>query len=563
LSNLMKSMMKGFYSNRPVLVIDDCQIYRTASRGMLIKLGFNPEQILVARDAATALTLCEIESFQLVLCDYNLGSKTDGHQLLDEIIHHDNLPADCAVIIVTGDSSAKVVQGFADLNSDGFLIKPINFITLQKRLPKLIQRKRMLAEALISYANSDFDNTIQLAEEAVLKAEAMTSAALRLKASALIRLNKLDEANDLLFTIQDASKNPYVQLEFARIALLQKKYTLCESLLSPLEKISIISSSALQLSAELLFKQFKFGLALEKITEAVLKSPKNIERHIFKTHIAMAQFDIETAYKSMENALVQARYSFRDTLLLHQLTAILSLDLGQFAAPEQKQNYFALFTRHCQVWRNRFQLKEYKTFELLMLARAHCFRGTLVKAKECLDEYQKKVQSEKNRNNTIIEKLELGKVFFMLNNDDGYQSVMHQIKQELNIASLSNEQQAIKLYIAGWMDRVDRIKDEVSTLKDISNQFLQKNNYEKVVENLIKAMTLNSLDEDIASKLLHCLTKAWPKGWSKKDVTRLALRCRDRLKNSSVSNSGEYKLLCETLASQLNIKELLPVLKAK
>ena len=51
-----------FERSRPVLIIDDCTIYRTASRGMLLKLGFSSEQILVAKDAISALKIVKHNS---------------------------------------------------------------------------------------------------------------------------------------------------------------------------------------------------------------------------------------------------------------------------------------------------------------------------------------------------------------------------------------------------------------------------------------------------------------------------------------------------------------------
>ncbi|SEL88673.1 Response regulator receiver domain-containing protein [Colwellia chukchiensis] len=547
--------MKEFHNQRPVLVIDDCQIYRVASKTMLLKLGLNPEQILLAKDASTALDFCQTESFQLVLCDYNLGSHTNGHQLLDEMIYRKLLPADCAIVIVTGNASTEVVRGFADLKPDGFLVKPVNFLTLQQRLPKIIRRKRMISQVLTTYAGGDFNHAIKLAEDAVDSATEMTNSALLLKARALIALNKLDDARNVLISINDAPESSLIQLELAQIAFKQKQFKLCETVLKPLEKDPITCTAALQLSAEVLFKQALFELALKKIVESVAKSPKHIVRHLMKAHIAMAQFDLKTAYQGAAGALKEASNSFRETLALHHFAAQLTLDRSQFADTKDKQKYLNRFTLQCQSWRNRFDFKEYKRFELLLMARASGLGGAITKAIAYFDEYQQYIKKAKSQPASVNEQIELAKVYLMFNNIDAYQATMQVLAREFNRDSTTIEHQAFRRYLARWCEQVERISAQISNLKTASKNLLHNKSYGMALEKLIKAQELNALDEEVASMLIFCLTKAWPAGWSKQEVSRLALKCR--LVSTSKFNTAAYRRNCQILVAQLDIKELI------
>lgn len=254
----MSSVLTIFSSEQPVLVIDDCPMYRTAAKGMLLKLGFDTEQLHLASDASSALACCRSHQFQLVLCDYNLGAKTNGHQLLDQLIHDRMLPADCVIIVVTGDASSSVVRGFAELEPDGYLVKPLNFNTLRTRLPKLGRRKRALGKVLHSFAGGDYQQVLEQADEALCSANEMTHSAQMLKAKALIELGHLDDARNILITLNPGPEPTRVTLELARVAKLQKHYKTSQLLLNQIKSDAIYCGDVLQLSAELDLLQGQF-----------------------------------------------------------------------------------------------------------------------------------------------------------------------------------------------------------------------------------------------------------------------------------------------------------------
>jgi DNA-binding NarL/FixJ family response regulator len=535
---------------RPVLIIDDCPMYRTALRGMLIKIGFNPKQVLQGKNAALSLIVAELHPLQLVFCDYNLGKDTNGHQLLDELYHRNILLADCVVIIITGDSSTGVVRDFAELSPDGYLVKPLNYLTLKERLPKLAYRKRTLSDLLNTYANGDFKKTVDQADKSVLQTIEILQGAQFLKAKALLKLNKIEDARNLLSMIKDGPERLSAILELARIAMLQHQYSLCQSLLQPLEIDPIHGAAALELSAENYLKQKHLPMALKTMTKCVEKFSKNTKYHLLKIHIAMALFDTKIAYDSVEIALNQSRDSFRETLLLHHLSAQLNLDVAQFSNKKIKDKLLMRFAKQCRDWRRSFSRKDYKAFELLLQARAQGIKGNISRTRELLDEYH--LWFDKNYEPSIYEKLELYKIYYMLDKPDCYQLAEDKIKQAFSGKEDSWEKQTILLYIAHWQKRMEQKIVRNTNLKRICSAHMDAGNYDKALSSLVKAMNFNCDDVDISRLILICLSKAWPIGWNKKEVSILALRCRDLLKNTSIKYTFEYKQAVSIIASQLS-----------
>jgi len=71
------------YSKLRVLIVDDFNSFRLALSKMLSEFGFS--HIDSAANGTEALNYCKKQSYDLVLCDYNLGPGKNGQQLLEEL----------------------------------------------------------------------------------------------------------------------------------------------------------------------------------------------------------------------------------------------------------------------------------------------------------------------------------------------------------------------------------------------------------------------------------------------------------------------------------------------
>ncbi len=65
---------------KKVLVIEDYEQVIAYMKSMLALIGF--DQVVVARNAETAMSACRRTDFDFILCDYNLGVGRDGYQLI-------------------------------------------------------------------------------------------------------------------------------------------------------------------------------------------------------------------------------------------------------------------------------------------------------------------------------------------------------------------------------------------------------------------------------------------------------------------------------------------------
>ena len=69
--------------------------------------------------------MCSYKSYDIVLCDYNLGAGQDGQQLLEELRYRHKLKNTSLFVMITAESSRDMVLGALEYLPDDYLTKPI------------------------------------------------------------------------------------------------------------------------------------------------------------------------------------------------------------------------------------------------------------------------------------------------------------------------------------------------------------------------------------------------------------------------------------------------------
>ena len=83
-------------------------------------------------------------NFDIVLCDYNLGTGKNGQQVLEEARIQKLLSPNCVFVILSGEQSTSMVLGAMDSKPDEYLAKPFNAQQLFVRLERNLTRKALL-----------------------------------------------------------------------------------------------------------------------------------------------------------------------------------------------------------------------------------------------------------------------------------------------------------------------------------------------------------------------------------------------------------------------------------
>lgn len=538
-----------FPADAAALIIDDCGVFRTATRQMLYKLGLHEHQVLLAEDAESARRLMRTQRVEMLLCDYNLGDAADGHQLFDELQSSGLLSPTCVSLIVTAEAAPRVVRGFLELGPDGYLVKPLSFAKLAERLPRLYRRKLLLEPVLLAKKSGDWALMAERAAAVAAASPEVAACAGLLRAQALQHSGALDAARNQLILLRDGPERVAAQLAMAEISIRQRQFEQAQDLLAPLGRDLSYGARVTTLWAEVAIRQGNYDLAADKLNEAIALSPKLVTRHLLLAEVNAARFELALARDAMDAALRYAAYSCRETIELHHRRAQLTLDLAQL---NQSQRAAMLndFANQCKSWRNRFERVHYKPCDLLLLARSNLIRGLIGVTRQLLDEYQQLLTSTDYQGYQPhqVEQAELTKLTLLLGHKRDSGPAQDAADQPAQLAFNS--------YHAHWLMQLDQQVARSEQLKKQSQTLLLQGELQLAATALATAFAINPVDHEISLRLTACLTRSWPRGWARNDVIALARRCRDVVVGMAQRPPADFFRDCRLLASQLQVNEL-------
>lgn len=134
--------MKPILAGKSILIVEDYPAMRKAIRNMLYTL--DADRITEADNGENALLAMRKTNFDVVLCDYDLGTGKNGQQVLDEARVQKLIGYGCVFIIIAAEQSASMVLGAMDSKPDEYLAKPFNAQQLFVRLERNLTRKILL-----------------------------------------------------------------------------------------------------------------------------------------------------------------------------------------------------------------------------------------------------------------------------------------------------------------------------------------------------------------------------------------------------------------------------------
>lgn len=154
-----------FYRKLKILVVDDFENFRLSIKQMIRSFGV--ERIEVASNGEDAVARCERESFDVIICDYNLGAGKNGQQALEELRYNKVLKHTSLFVMVTAETSKDMVMGALEYLPDGYITKPITKAVLQKRLDNLVEQRETLKPINAAIDKEDLDLAVELLDKEI------------------------------------------------------------------------------------------------------------------------------------------------------------------------------------------------------------------------------------------------------------------------------------------------------------------------------------------------------------------------------------------------------------
>lgn len=320
-----------------ILIIDDQSLSQSYLRYALEQLGY--QNISYADRAQTALSLCKQNSYDLIICAYNLPKGKDGYQLFEELKVSGLQQLNCGMIFISAETDPALVHSVLELQPDEFLAKPFVIRDLQLRIERVFRRKQQLRPVYDLLQQKLYGRALAAVDQQLAQAELHKyfPLLLKLKGDILLEQQAFTDAAgffDAMLRIQ-----PFSWARIGRVrCLLHNNHE--QQAFAELEQMLARSETrlfALDCLAELEFQQQRYQQAQQHILAAADIAPRNLLRQQKLLQLSRLNHDYELQYRAARDMVKYARNSMHEQADLYLNLARASIDFALSTDDSEQQ----------------------------------------------------------------------------------------------------------------------------------------------------------------------------------------------------------------------------------
>ena len=305
----------SLFAGKSFLIIDDFPGMRSMLREMLRTFG--TKNIDTVTNGKEAIACLEKNKYDVVLCDYNLGSGKNGQHILEEAKFRGLIGLATAWVIITAEKTADLVFGAAEYMPDDYIIKPVNEATMKSRLEKVLARKEMLVDIEKAACDKDYNHTITLCDKALASSKTNATELQRIKTSTLLTMGRYDRAQQEFELILAKRDIPWAKTGLGKAAFYKGEHARAQQLFR-----EVINENPAYLEAhDWLAKSYEAAGELEEAQRALVRctelSPNSVIRQKNLGELAHKRGDLEIAENAFRKTIKLGQFSIHKTPLAY------------------------------------------------------------------------------------------------------------------------------------------------------------------------------------------------------------------------------------------------------
>lgn len=297
--------------NLSVLVIEASQGMRAQLRTMLD--GFEITGVQFAASAGAAIRKLRERSYDLILCEYDLGGGQDGQHLLEDLRGKRIIPLDALFIMISSERNYERVVGAAELSPNDYILKPLTPGTLYARIERAVAKRAAFLPAYRAMEAGDIQTAIDYCVTAETEHPQHRIDFMRLRAELHADQGQVQQAETLYRKILEIKPIPWAYLGLARMLFLEKRFGDAQEILEPLAGEGSYYLDAYDLLARTRTETSSPQEAREVLASAMKLSPHRLSRMREFGEISIKAGDYEGAERTLQEVVRKGKHSeFRD-----------------------------------------------------------------------------------------------------------------------------------------------------------------------------------------------------------------------------------------------------------
>jgi tetratricopeptide (TPR) repeat protein len=297
-------------SQLSVLVVDPNPSLRGSLQGMLNQAGIS--RIEFAVNAGTAIKQLMRRSYDVILCEYDLGGSSegqDGQQLLEDLRYHKLIGLLTIFIMLTSEAVYSKVVSAAELTPTDYILKPFTVDTLVQRIGRALERRAAFLPTFQLLGQGNLREAIRSCAKAEAAHPRYATDFARLRAELLVNLKEYKEAEAVYRAILETRPLGWAHLGLARTMYSMDRKDEARVALEELIKVQPQLMGAYDLLARCHEATGNHAQAKQVLEDAVAISPHMVRRLRKLGEVAYEAGDVAAAEKSFKQVVAKAKYS--------------------------------------------------------------------------------------------------------------------------------------------------------------------------------------------------------------------------------------------------------------
>jgi DNA-binding response OmpR family regulator len=480
-----------------VLVIDDHMLARGYLKYSMEELGF--EQIQYIDKVHLALSELHTSHYDLVICSYELKKEQDGYFLYQKYKESNDFKPSTAFVFISADTTPDIVHSIVELQPDDFLAKPFTVRELNKRLTRVLTRKRALKPIYTHIETSQLDMALVEIERFLTEPNNADfyALALKLKGEVLFAKGLFEEAKEFYQAIINVQNFTWAQLGLVRSFIRLNEDDNAEKLILELAFKADSMLAAYDLLAALQIKQKEFSDALETVDVACSVSPRNIERHTMARELSRITHDYENQFEAAKRIVKYAKNSIHDKPELYLNVARSGIDFAMTADPDQTHRLVKQATDYLKQMKSSFPKADVGDQLTIINARVFYLQDEADNAKKLLEQV-----SETNLEGQSMEALlDKAKAFHDVGLHENALTILDTIAKRC--VQDPDQSELFLAYIQQERAEKDAIRTSPKELNSSAVSQYKKGDLDAALETFRQAFTIMPKNPSIALNLLQ------------------------------------------------------------
>lgn len=518
-----------------VLIVDDQVLAKGYMKYSLEELGFS--DITYVDKAQLALSKIRHEHFDLIVCSYNLKKDQDGYYLYEQLKYNGELAPSTAFIFISADTTSDLVHSIVELQPDDFLAKPFTVNELDKRLSRVLTRKKALYPVYKFMEKGHHQKA--LAEVELFLAEPKNSEfyplALKTKGDLLLACGQHQQAKDFYLAILNVQSFTWAQLGLVNAHIHLDEDEEAEKLVIRLAFKPDSQLAAYDLLSALQIKQNDFDAALECVVMATEVSPRNIRRHQTAVELSRITHDYETQFEAAKKIVKFAKNSIHDKPENYLNVARAGIDFAMTSDDKETDKLLKQANEYVRQFTAAFPKAELHDQMKVINARLLYLQDEKENAKALLEQLDK--------HNWETEPLEglldKAKAFHELGLHDNSNSILEQIEKRCK----RDEKQGSLFLHYVQKEKVERsvIKQTPKELNNTAVNFYQDGDIDQALMVFRQAYTVMPKNPSIALNLLQSIAIIAKERDIPENSQAAIKACIATIENSSLTEEQEER----------------------